>query len=57
MKLAFMRLRPGLGSVALACDVIPFNHSFESTTICAVIGILRQKMRDTQIQHLVRSRS
>jgi hypothetical protein len=56
------KLRVGRGSVrteasrfALACDVIPFNHSFKLTTICAVIGIVRQKMRDAQIQHLVRS--
>src|ERR1700730_7946708 len=34
----------------------PLNHSFESTAISAVIGIVRQKMRDAQIKHLVRSR-
>ena len=34
----------------------PSNHSFESTTICAAIGIVRQKMRDSKIQPLVRAR-
>jgi hypothetical protein len=32
-------LRTGASRGALACDVTPSNHSFESTTICAVIGI------------------
>jgi hypothetical protein len=49
-------VRTRASGVALACDITPFNHSLEWTTICAVIGIGRQKMRDAQIQHLVRSR-
>jgi hypothetical protein len=34
----------------------PLDHSFELATICAVIGIVRQKIRGAQIQHLVRGR-
>jgi hypothetical protein len=34
----------------------PFlNQSFESTTKCAAIGLVRQKMGDAKIQHLVRA--
>jgi hypothetical protein len=50
-------LQSGGFRVAFACDVIPLGHSLESTTICVVVGIVRQKIRDAQIQHLVRSNS
>jgi hypothetical protein len=46
-------LRPtcaGPSGVALPLETPPpSDHSLESTTICEVIGIVRQKMRDAQI--------
>jgi hypothetical protein len=33
--------------VAPACDVIPLNYSFESTTICAVVGVVRGKFNNS----------
>jgi hypothetical protein len=33
----------------------PLNHSIESTTMCAAIGVARQKMGDAEIQPHVRA--
>ena len=48
-------IRTGASRVALACDVTPSNHSFGSTTICAPIGIVRQKMLRRENSTLVRA--